>query len=152
MKLTEMFPTSLLKAKDVTDNGGQMNLIISKVDMQNFNNDNGGKEKKAIIHFTNEKQMVCNKTNANALFSMLGEDTDMWVNKSVTLIVMDVDFQGKQTPAIRVKNMNNKDMMIQEFWRKAKQEHFMSDEMGQALIKKHEGDFYAALKELDIQF
>ena len=148
MKLTDMFPTSLLKAQDVTDNGGQMNLVISKVELQKFNKDNGGEETKPIVHFTNDKQMVCNKTNATALFSMLGEDTDMWIGKPVTLIVMDVDFQGKQTPAIRVKNMNNKDMLIQEFWRKAKQELYMSDEMGQTVLKKHNGDFAAALKEI----
>jgi len=150
MKLTDMFPTSLLKAQDVTDAGGQMNLIISKVEMQEFNGDKG-KETKPIIYFTNEKQMVCNKTNASALFSMLGDDTDMWIGKPVTLIVHDVDFQGKMTPAIRVKNLNNKDMLIQEFWRKAKQELFMSDEMGQAVVKRHNGDFAAALDELNYE-
>ena len=148
MKLTDMFPTSLLKAQDVTDAGGQMTLIVSKVEMKEFT-DNGKPESKPIVHFTNDKQMVCNKTNAKSLFSMLGDDTDLWTGKSVTLIVMDVDFQGTMTPAIRVKNLNNKDMLIQEFWRKAKQELFMSDEMGQKIVKRHNGDFAAALDELN---
>jgi len=148
MKLTDMFPTSILKAQDVTDAGGQMSLIVSKVEMSEFT-DNGKAESKPIVHFTNNKQMVCNKTNAKSLFSMLGDDTDLWTGKSVTLIVQDVDFQGTMTPAIRVKNLNNKDMLIQEFWRKAKQELFMSDEMGQAVVKRHNGDFAAALNELN---
>lgn len=140
MKLNEMFPSNLLKAQDVTDAGGEMPLTISKIDMKDFDGDNGAKERKPIIFFANDKQMVCNKTNGTTLGEMFGNETDDWIGKEITLIVQSVDFAGKSTPAIRIKNLNSKDVLIQEYWRKTR-EMGMTREEGLAHLKEFGGDF-----------
>lgn len=147
MKLSEMFPSNLLKAQDVSDAGGEMTLTIKDVQMKEFDGDNGGKESKPIIFFANDKQMVCNKTNGRALGEMLGDDTDSWLGKEITLIVQSVDFAGKSTPAIRVKNLNSKDMLIQEYWNKVRSLGYTRDE-GLAMLKKNGEDFTKALNEI----
>jgi hypothetical protein len=147
MKLTEMFPSNLLKAQDVTDAGGEMPLTISKIDMKEFDGDNGSKERKPIIFFANDKQMVCNKTNGTTLGEMFGNETDEWIGKQITLIVQSVDFAGKSTPAIRIKNLNSKDLLIQEYWSKAR-EVGLTREEGLAHLKEFNQDFAAATAAL----
>lgn len=147
MKLNDMFPSNLLKAQDVTEAGGEMPLTIEKVEIKEFDADNGGKERKPIIYFKEGKQMVCNKTNGNAIAEIYGDETDNWIGKEITLVVRDVDFQGKSTPAIRVKNLNSKDVQIQEYWQKVK-EFAMTREEGLAHLKEHGGDFVKATAAL----
>jgi NACalpha-BTF3-like transcription factor len=146
MKLTEMFPSNLLKAQDVTDAGGEMPLTIESVELKEFDGDNG-KERKPIIHFKEGKQMVCNKTNGNAIAELYGDDTDGWIGKELILVVRDVDFQGKSTPAIRVKNLSSKDVQIQAFWSKVRELNYSRDE-GLAALKEHGGDFVKATAAL----
>jgi hypothetical protein len=147
MKLTEMFPSNLLKAQDVTDAGGEMPLVIKSVEMREFDTDDGGKEKKPVVHFDGEKRMVLNKTNAGIIAGIHGDDTDLWANKEVTLIVQEVQFGNKMTPAIRVKNINAKDLQIQEYWQKVKEFNMSRDE-GLAHLKEHGGDFVKATASL----
>jgi hypothetical protein len=147
MKISELFPSNLLKAQDVTDAGGEMPLTIKEIKISEFDKDGGGKERKPIIYFTNEKQMVCNKTNGNTLAEMFGDETDGWLAKEIILIVQDVDFQGKSTPAIRIKNLNNKDMLIQEYWKKARELGFTREE-GLKHLEEFGKDFNKALAGL----
>jgi hypothetical protein len=151
MKLTEMFPSNLLKAADVTDAGGEMQLTIKNVEMKEFDGDNGIKERKPIVHFDGDKQMVLNKTNGTALGEMLGNDTDLWIGKAITLIVQQVDFAGKSTPAIRIKNLNKKDMLITEYWTKVR-EMGMTREEGLAHLAEFKKDFGQALDALGSPF
>lgn len=147
MKLNEMFPSNLLKAADVSDAGGEMPLTIAKIEMKEFDGDNGSKERKPIIFFANDKQMVCNKTNGTMLGEMFGTETDEWIGKTITLIVQNVDFAGKSTPAIRIKNLNSKDMQIKNFWAKAYEMGFTRED-GLAHLKQFDGDFAKALATL----
>ena len=147
MKLSEMFPSNLLKSQDLLDAGGEMVLTIAKVEMKTFNRDDGSKDTKPLIYFEEDKQMACNKTNANIIAEMHGDDTDEWIGKSVTLVVKDVEFQGKTVMGIRVKNLNSKDVQVQEFWSKAKELGFSRQE-GVELLEKHGMDFRAAMSEL----
>lgn len=147
MKLNEMFPSNLLKAQDVTDAGGEMPVTISKIELKEFDTDGGGKERKPIIFFANDKQMVCNKTNGTTLGEMFGQETDDWIGKSITLIVQNVDFAGKSTPAIRIKNLNSKDLLIQEFWSQTRVMNLTREE-GLAHLKEFNGDFAAATAAL----
>jgi hypothetical protein len=147
MKLTEMYPSSLLKSADVTDAGGEMTLTIAKIEMKEFDTDNGGKDKKPILVFANDKQMVCNKTNGTTLGEMFGNETDDWIGKSITLIVQNVDFAGKSTPAIRIRNLNSKDALIQNFWAEARKMGFTRED-GLAHLKQFNGDFKLALDAL----
>jgi hypothetical protein len=56
------------------------------------------------LHFQGkEKGMVLNKTNANKIAEMFGDDTDQWSGESITLYEAMVDFKGQTVPAIRVR-------------------------------------------------
>ncbi len=46
--------------------------------------------------------MVCNKTNANTITKLYGDDTDAWIGKPITLCAREVEFQGEMVLAIRV--------------------------------------------------
>ena len=147
MKLSEMFPSNFLKAQDVTDAGGEMDLKIFNVEMKEFDTDEGGKEKKAVLIFANDKRMVLNKTNAGLIAQMFGDDTDQWLNQNVTLVVQDVPFGNKTVPAIRIKNLNSKDAIIQAFWNKARELGFTRQD-GLDHLKQFQNDFKAALESL----
>lgn len=149
MKLSELFPSNLLKAQDVTDAGGEMELTIFNVELKEFDGDNGVKERKPIIIFAEDnKRMVCNKTNGNILAEMFGDDTDQWLNKKVTLIVQQVDFAGKSTPAIRIRNLNSRDALIQLYWNKVR-EIGLTRQEGLDHLKQFNNDFSTALKAID---
>lgn len=148
MKLSEMFPSNFLKAADVTDAGGEMDMTVFTVEMKEFDNDEGGKEKKAVLIFSNDKRMVLNKTNAGLIAQMFGDDTDKWINQNITLIVQDVPFGNKTVPAIRVKNLNSKDAIIQAFWTKAREMGFTRQD-GLDHLKQFNNDFKAATDALN---
>ena len=150
MKLSEMYPSNLLKAQDVTDAGGEMELTIENIEIKEFENDNG-KERKPIIHFAEGKQMVCNKTNGNLLGEMFGDESDGWLGKKITLIVQEVDFAGKRTPAIRIKNLNSKEAAVQAYWSKTR-ELGLTRPGGQGHLEQFNGDFLKALEALGNQF
>ena len=50
-----------------------------------------------------EKGLVLNKTNANNIAYVYGDETDDWRGQEITLFEAMVDFQGKTVPAIRVR-------------------------------------------------
>lgn len=147
MKLSEMFPSNLLKAQDVTDNGGEMELTVKEVKMQEFDDDDGSKKNKPVVFFTNDKKMVLNVTNANAVSEMYGDDTDLWLGKTILLHVMEVPFGNKTVPAIRVKNLNSRDAQVQAFWAKARELGFTRQD-GLDHLKEYGNDFAKALEAL----
>ena len=49
------------------------------------------------------KGLVCNKTNVNRIAHYCGDETDNWIDQTITLGVELVDYQGKTTEAIRIK-------------------------------------------------
>lgn len=148
MKLSEMYPSSLLKAQDVIDAGGEMPLTIKEVKMAEFEGDDGGKETKPVIYFTNDKKMVCNKTNGRAIADFLGrDDSDDWAGKDIILITQEVPFGDKIVPAIRIKNLNSRDLLVQEYWRKVS-EQGMTRQDGLDHLKEYGQDFKVALEKL----
>lgn len=95
MNVSEMYPSAYLRAADIA-RGGQT-LVI-----QRLLNEKLGDEMKWVLYFQKEQRgLVLNKTNASAIEEKLGA-TDAWINKSVTLTVQKVSFQGKLVDGIRV--------------------------------------------------
>jgi len=122
-------------------------LLIKVIQKNEFYVAKGWKETKPVYNFTNDKLMVCNKTNGTALGQMFGNETNDWLGKEITLIVQNVDFAGKSTPAIRIKNLNSRDALIQEFWAKTR-ELGLTREEGLAHLKEFNQDFKEALQSL----
>jgi len=98
--INEMFPSKFLKASDI-DQDYEVKIV-------EINTDTIGQgdqaEQKFIVHFEEfDKGLVLNKTNANLIAAQYSQDTDNWIGKSIVLTVEDVAYQGKITPAIRVR-------------------------------------------------
>jgi arabinogalactan endo-1,4-beta-galactosidase len=104
MQISEAFPSKYLKASDLQ--GRAVPVKMSHVAFEEI-----GGDKKLILYFQGkEKGMVLNKTNANNISDIYGDDTDDWAGEPIVLLEAMVDFQGKTVPAIRVRKPTAKDM------------------------------------------
>lgn len=100
--VNELFKGKFLNAKDLDDE--DMIVTIKRI-VEEEVGQGDQKEDKWIVYFKGmEKGLVLNKTNANTLASLLGDETDDWIGKQVTLCVMDVEFKGKMMPGLRFKS------------------------------------------------
>ena len=65
---------------------------------------NGDATKKPILYFKGAKKgMVLNKTNGKIIAAMYGNDTDAWVEKSITLYATTCESFGDTVDCIRVR-------------------------------------------------
>jgi hypothetical protein len=97
VKLNEVFPSNYVKADDLK--GREVSVVISEAKMEKL-----GSDTKLVIYFQNkEKGMVCNKTNANRIAYLYGEDTDDWIGKEIVLASEFVEYQGKTVKGLRVR-------------------------------------------------
>lgn len=131
MNLDEMFPSRWLSAKDFAE-GETKTLTIRNVEIEVFEKD-GEKKSKPILSFREKdmKELVLNKTNAQTIAAMHGDDTDDWLGKKITLYVTEVEGFGKLQPAIRVKskapngNGNAPKVNSTQYWTRAKETNNM---------------------------
>jgi hypothetical protein len=97
MRTSEAFPSKYLKASDLQQR--QVLVKMGRVEYEMI-----GDDKKLILYFQGkEKGMVLNKTNANNISIIYGDETDDWTGHEIVLFEAMVDFQGKTVPAIRVR-------------------------------------------------
>jgi hypothetical protein len=95
--INEAFPSNYIKAADLK--GRQVSVKMDRAEYEMI-----GSDKKLILYFVGkDKGMVLNKTNANNIAMIYGDDTDDWRDQEIILFEAMVDFQGKTVPAIRVK-------------------------------------------------
>lgn len=95
--LNEVFPSKYIKAADLQ--GREVHVVIAEVTVEKM-----GDDRKLVMYFQGkEKGLVTNKTNANRVATLYGEDTDQWIGKEILLGTDFVDFQGRTVEAIRVK-------------------------------------------------
>ena len=97
MRVSEAFPSNYLKASDLQ--GKNVVVTINHIVMEDVGDDH-----KPIVYFQGKaKGLVLNKTNANNIVVLYGDDMDAWIGKPITLFPAMVDFQGRTVEAIRVK-------------------------------------------------
>ena len=102
MKLDDMYPSKWLRSSDLQ--GRAVTVTIASVDMEVLKDDHGRDEHKPAISFQGrEKRMILNKTNAQMLASALGDDTDGWIGKPITLFVMKVQGPSGIVDGLRVR-------------------------------------------------
>jgi len=148
MNLNDMYPSTSLKSADF-DETPEMVLTIKKVEIRDIGQE-GAPEPKPVLAFDEtDKSLVLNKTNASIIGAMFGDkNVDVaWIGKKITLHVEMTAFQGKPTPGIRVKQINEKQAAIDAFWSKAN-EMFLTPDEGRAVLKENGGDFGKALGAL----
>lgn len=149
MNLNDMYPSTSLKSSDFEE-GEEKTLTIKKVEMRNVGQGESAEVKPSITFEEIEQNFVCNKTNGNVLGEMFGaKNVDVaWVGKKITLRVEMTKFQGKDTPGIRVKRIDEKQAAMDAFWNCARDEKFLSPDEGRAILKQWGGDYVAALLSL----
>lgn len=97
IRVSAAFPSNYLKAADLQ--GRHVAVVISNVVMEDVGDDN-----KPVVYFRGtQKGVVLNKTNANNIAVLYGDDTDAWIGQTVTLFPAMVDFQGRSVEAIRIR-------------------------------------------------
>jgi len=80
----ELYPGRFIKATELL--GKKVTLIISDVDIEELQGDDGAKKIKAIISFRNtEKKLVACKTNGLCIREMFGKEIVNWIGKRITL-------------------------------------------------------------------
>jgi hypothetical protein len=99
MKVSELFPSPFFKHADL--GGKPITLVISYAEEKEVGRNN---ELRPVLFFEGERRgMVLNKHNARFLAAMLGDDSEGWAKKRVTLYPTQVDFAGVPTNTIRLR-------------------------------------------------
>jgi hypothetical protein len=99
MNLNDAFPSNYLKATDLQNR--EIKVTIDTYKIEKIGEDEG----KLVLYFKGkDKGLVCNKTNATRIGLMHGDDLDAWRGKEIVLGTDFVEYQGKTTKAIRVKD------------------------------------------------
>ncbi len=102
MNINGAFPSNYLKAADLQ--GREVLVMMAKVEMEDI----GGDHKPVLYFRGKEKGMVLNKTNANNISMVYGQETEAWEGKEIVLYPAWVDFQGRSVEAIRVRPPSNR--------------------------------------------
>ena len=98
MKTSDMFPSKYLRGADIN---GTPTFKVSSVTQEEVGQD---REMKFVVYFEGQqKGVVLNKTNAELLSMLYGDESDDWIGEEVTLFTMQVTFQGKTTNTIRFR-------------------------------------------------
>ena len=100
MKISSAFPSNYLRASDLQNRS--VAVTMDRVVMEDIS----GGEMKPVLYFQGkEKGVVLNKTNANNIAVLYGDDTDGWQGQRVELYPTWVDFQGRSVEAIRIRRV-----------------------------------------------
>ena len=108
MRVSDAFPKKFIASEDLQ--GQRVTLTVSHVNMEEV----GDSDNKPVMYFTGkQKGMVLNKTNANQMSYMYGDETDLWAGKQVELFTQMVEFQGRPVPGLRIAPPPNQPMTSQ---------------------------------------
>jgi hypothetical protein len=97
-RLSDLFPSKWLTAADLDEK--DMTVTVRSVQIETMQD---GVDKPVLYFEETDKGLVCNKTNGKTIAALYGNDTDDWISQRISLYPTTVDFQGKQTEAIRVR-------------------------------------------------
>lgn len=98
MRANELCPPPHLEAADIEE---PRTVTIREVGFSEV-----GEEKatKGVIYFAEfTRGMVLNRTNLRRIIDQLGNETDTWKGRQITLYASETDFGGRTVPCIRVK-------------------------------------------------
>lgn len=97
MNVDDLYPSKYLSASDLQ--GKEPTVTITQLTMEKMTD---GQNKPCIFVNNRPKGIILNKTNAMAIASMYGKNTDGWIGKRIKLVKVWTDFQGKPVEAIRL--------------------------------------------------
>jgi hypothetical protein len=99
MRISSAFPSKYLKATDL--NGREAHVKIDTVKVESM--ETSGDEKPVLYFIGKDRGLVLNKTNAEALSTALGDETEAWHGKSVVLFESTTSYGGRTVPCLRVR-------------------------------------------------
>lgn len=99
-KTSDFFKGKYLKAAEL--NGQERLAVIDRVETATFEND-GKRQVKPIVCFSDGTKLVCNKTNFVTIAAAYGDDSDGWSGKRIALYPDTAAFGGRLVDTIRVK-------------------------------------------------
>jgi hypothetical protein len=96
----EAFPSKWIKSTDIPE-GKNLVLTITDVDFEPVGQD---REMKLVLRFREQedKGLVINKTNAETLRSLFGNDPNACIGQRIALFAQPVSFAGKMTIGVRI--------------------------------------------------
>lgn len=97
MRIDAAFPSKYLKTSDLM--GRRVLATIANVKEEEVED---GKRLPVMYFVGKDRGLVLNKTNASTIMAVLGVETDGWIGQKIELFEMQVSFQGRMTPGIRV--------------------------------------------------
>lgn len=99
MDYETLFPGRFIKSVDLK--GRDVTLTVRAIRAEDID----GKPKAIVTFDGTKKELVLNRTNAEAVKLMFGRETDNWLGKRLTIYPATIPdpFQGGSTTAIRVR-------------------------------------------------
>ena len=108
MKLNEMFPSRFFKAIDCKP---PLTLTVTGVAPEKFQD---GTSKHVVSFRESEKGLVLNKTNAESIAEMYGDDSDRWAGRQIELYSAKVTGPNGLTDGVRVRMPSGKPRAAQQ--------------------------------------
>ena len=100
MLISHAFPSKYISAPDLQ--GQIVAVTMSHVNMEDVGQ--GQQEQKPVLYFLGkQKGLVLNKTNANHIASLYGDDTTTWQGQPLELFVIMTEYQGQPKEGVRVR-------------------------------------------------
>lgn len=121
---TEKYTSSPFLKGDDLEEGERTLVTIKSAEEVNFPS---GDTVPVLEFLELEQKLTLNKTRVKKLVELLGDDTDDWVGKRISIYRIDVSYQGKQMPGIAVAAPPKKKQAPEKVQAEVK---FMDDEEG----------------------
>jgi hypothetical protein len=99
MRARDAFPSTYLKSSDAKDR--PIVTTIKCLEMETVGQGQEQKEK-PVLYFDDQKAMVLNRTNFDALEEAFG-DSDNWTGHKVKIRTARTQFQGKTVDGLRIE-------------------------------------------------
>jgi hypothetical protein len=102
MRTKDLFPAKYLQSADAK--AQQIVTTISRMAQEEIGQD---KKKKPVLYFEDQKPMVLNRTNAEALEEAFG-DSDDWPGHKIKIYCVKTQYQGKTVDGLRIEPIVSK--------------------------------------------
>jgi hypothetical protein len=97
MRTSDAFPSQYLKSADAKTR--QIVTTISHLETESVGQD---KKEKPVLYFEDQKPMVLNRTNFEAIEEAFG-DSDEWSGHKIKIYCAKTQYQGKSVDGLRVQ-------------------------------------------------
>jgi hypothetical protein len=107
MKISELYPKKYANGEDLK--GQAFTLVVNKVSMETMHPQPGSPAAtKPVIYFEQtQKGIILGPALARQIAGLLGDDTDTWKGKKVTIFPQPMRVAGRDVIAIRARAATN---------------------------------------------